>query len=266
MKKRVLFWAFSVVWAAVSGGYSARAQEAASPGISTERPTAGYSPDLIPSGSFQIENGAGVSLQRSSYVADLPESFLRYGIAKRVEVRFGTSDMTMAPKAAGLGMSMQSCDTNASLKFLVADANRIAPKSAVLSWSLPTGAASLTSGSYDPGGAVIWTQTNKKGYFANEELIATLTTLNGARRPIWSPSVAGGKALSESVSVFGEYAPNVLQDRSLTYLIDGGFAVVRHKLQQWDFRAGLLHDGEGYHTTLAVGYSVRGDRLFGRGR
>jgi hypothetical protein len=243
---------FVVCWAACG-------QEAPSASISTERPTAGYSPDLIPAGSLQVENGANVSFQRSQYMVDLPESLIRMGLTDRLEVRVLVSNMTYSSNVVGSENAMQTQDLAFSVKALVSGPNSYLPKSAVLSLSVPTGGPAQTSGSRDPSLSLIWTQSNAHGYFLNELAQATLTTLDGARRPLWSPSVAGGKALSESLGVFAEYAPNVLPDDSRSYIVDGGVALVHGKLQQFDLRTGYLKDSGGYHTLISIGYSYRRD-------
>jgi len=243
---------------------SSWAQEETVEAISTERPTAGYSPDIVPVHSLQVENGVGLNVQRSNYTADLPESFLRYGLTTRLELRYTASDLMATSAAHQSRFAMQGADMGFGVKYRVAGPNRVAPKTIVLGYSAPTGGKAWTSGSYDPNAAAIWTQTNTKGYFLNELAVVNLTTLNGARRPVWAPSVAGGKALTSKLTAFGEYAPSVLQDRTVTHLVDGGFALVRHNTTQLDFRLGWLHDGAGDHAIFGIGYSTRRDHLFQR--
>jgi len=238
------------------------AQEAEVPAISTERPTVGDSPDLIPAGSFQMENGAGASLQRGSQMADLPESLIRFGLTSRLEARFATQNAMLALGSPG-GADVESADTAASVKALIAGPNTRLPKSAVLSLSLPTGSRAITSGSYDPGLILIWTQAFPHTWFVNEVAGATLTTLNGARKAAWGPSVAFGRSVTPAVTAFGEYAPTIQTDSSVTHVIDGGIAITRGKLRQFDLRAGYMRDEQGDHTLLSVGYSLRRDHWLG---
>lgn len=238
------------------------AQESSSPAISTERPTAGPSPDLIPRGSLQLENGAGLTRQSGASVLDLPENFLRIGLTDRMEVRFQASNIALRSTVPGGTSQIQSQDLVLSAKFLISGPNKITPKSAIVSLSVPTGGLGFTSDSTDPTVDLIWTQAFRHGYFLNEVAQATLTTLSGARRPLWSPSIAGGRALSDTLTAFAEYAPNVLPDDSRSFLADGGFAVAHHNFQQWDLRAGLCHDSSGVHPSVMVGYSIRRDHFF----
>jgi hypothetical protein len=239
----------------------ASAQDSAVSPISTERPTYGYSPDVIPGGSLQVENGTGVNIQRHQYTADLPENFLRLGFFDRFELRYQASNALFSSQAAPASPRWQTADTQVSGKVLIGRPNGLGPRSAVLSLNIPTGGPAQTSGSHDPGAAVIWTQSAPHGWSVNEVAIATLTTLNGARRPTWAPSVLAAKAVNAKVSLFAECAPVVMQDDSRVWLVDGGFAVLRRPTQQIDVRTGYLKDSAGVHTLLSVGISARRDNL-----
>jgi hypothetical protein len=243
---------------------SADAQETQPSPISTERPTVGDSPDLIPGGSIQFENGAGVNFQRNQCIGDLPETLVRLGLSERAEIRFMTSDEVYQRSSAPHVASFQTMDPALSVKAGLGKANQIVPRSAILALSLPLGGPAWTSGSYDPAVTAIWTQTIGKKYFVNEVAGATLTTLAGARRASWAPSVAGGRSLSDTITAFAEYAPTVLPDGSLEHVVDGGFALVHKKLMQFDLRTGYLRDSGGYHTLVTFGYSIRRDGFLPR--
>jgi hypothetical protein len=239
----------------------ASAQESSVSPISTERPTSGYSPDVIPGGSLQVENGTGLNVQRRQFTADLPENFLRVGFFDRFEVRYQASNLLYSSQVAPGSAQWQTADTQLSGKLLVGRPNGLLPRSAVLSLNIPTGGPAQTSGSHDPGAALIWTQSAPHGWSINEAANATLTTLNGARRPAWAPSVLAAKAVNAKVSLFAECAPIVTQNDTTVWLVDGGFAVLRRATQQIDVRTGYLKDSAGVHTLLSLGISMRRDNL-----
>jgi hypothetical protein len=243
---------------------AAHSQEAAQSVISTERPTVGFSPDVIPKGSLQSENGVGVSFQSAQYLLDGPESLLRLGLTDHLEIRFLASNALYQSPTSATPRYLQTSDTAFSAKVLLAGPNTFAPKSAILSVGFPTGGPAATSGTYDPAVAAIWTQATHRGYFLNEVAEATLTNLRGARRAVWAASIAGGRALSDTVSIFAEYAPNLLADHSMPFVIDGGFAFTRRKTQQFDIRMGYSKDGNGSHSLITLGYSMRRDNFFSR--
>jgi hypothetical protein len=225
--------------------------------ITTDRPTAGPSPDLVPAGALQVETGVGLSLQRSVWATDLPETLLRVGITHAFEVRFLSSDLVHQSDPTQHEPSWQTTDVTASVKLLTGHANGLWPKSVILAVSFPTGGAAWTSGSIDPGFAATWTQTTHSGFFLNEVAQVTLTTDGHARRPLWSPSVATGRALSSRLTCFAEFAPSVLPDESVPSVTDGGFTYTPTEAQQIDLRVGFASDKAGQHTLLTAGYSFR---------
>ena len=243
---------------------AADAQEVQSRPISTERPSVGDSPDLIPSGSIQVENGVGLNFQRSGYIGDLPETLIRVGLFDRAEIRFMSGDEVYQRSPIPHVHSLQSMDSATSLKVGLARANQLVPGSAILSLSIPSGGPSWTSRSYDPSITTIWAQNIGTKYSVTEVAGATLTSLATARRICWSPSVGVGRSLTESLTAFTEYAPTVLPNGILEYVVDGGFTLMRKRLTQFDLRTGYLKDPDGYHTLLTVGYSIRRDGFLPR--
>lgn len=235
-------------------------QEASTQAISTERPTLGSSPDLVPVDSLQVETGLSLNFQRSRFGADLPESLLRYGLTRRLEVRYQTSDAVFASSSLPGQQRLQTADTALSAKFLLKGPNSFAPKSMLAAINLPTGGPAWTTGSADPGLTLIWTQTTKN-YFLNEVAQATLTTVAGARRAAWAPSIAAGRSVTSRLTVFAEYAPTIVASNSLVTVVDGGFTILHGNLRQLDLRAGYLQDSDGRHTLLSIGFSVRRDHL-----
>ena len=232
--------------------------------ISTERPTMGPSSDLLPAGSLQIETGANLSTQGNRYAADLPESLLRVGLSKHWEIRLLAGNLMYQTDHAVRAGRLGAQDLGLSTKVLVSGPNSLLPKSAILNISVPTGGKGMTSGSYDPSLALIWTQTGSRGYFLNEVAQATVTTYYGARRPIWAPSIAGGRSLTAHLTGFAEYAPTPLPDRTVPYTVDGGLAYIAGKLQQFDCRTGYTKDADGLHALISVGYSLRRDSFLPR--
>ena len=114
--KVVILCGTSLGWLAAA----AVAQETEVEPITTDRPTVGQSPDLIPGGSFQIENGVDFSVQRQRYDVDLPESLLRVGLTNHLEARFLTSDAVYRSSDASTAASLQSADAALGAKVLLA--------------------------------------------------------------------------------------------------------------------------------------------------
>ncbi len=232
--RKFVFFAILVVtgiWLFGFAGYAAFGQDIQSPSISTDRPTVGLSPDLVPVRSLQFEDGLGATFQRSNFNMDLPESLVRFGVTDRLEVNFLSSDLVYQPSQTPHIARLQTMDPMLGAKIGIGKANGALPRSASVGLSLPMGGSSWTSGSYDPNLVLVWTQAIGKASFLNEVVGSTLTTVGNARRPCWAPSIAGGHSLTDSLGIFAEYAPTAFANRSSNYVIDGGFAVVHRKLK-----------------------------------
>ena len=227
------------------------------PAISTERPSAGFSADVIPGGSVQMEYGLNVSTRHHGAFVDGPESLIRVGVTNRFEGRVTSNNLVYESSATSGTSKFQNQDPNISTKFLISKANSFAPKSAIVSLSLPLGSAALTSGSYDPGLTAVWTQSLPHGFSLIEVAQGTLTTNAGARVPIWAPSFYVGPSLSDHLSLFGEYAPIVETGEPYAYVVDGGLEFLPARTKQIDARFGYSRDGNGVHYLFSFGYSIR---------
>src|ERR1039458_5992455 len=60
--------------------------------IATDRPAVTNSSVVVPGGSLQVENGFLETSSHGQSVLDGPESLIRFGIAKRTELRFTVPD------------------------------------------------------------------------------------------------------------------------------------------------------------------------------
>lgn len=234
------------------------------PIISTERPSAGPSADLIPAGSLQSEEGSNLSLQHHTYTLDLPEDLVRYGITDRLEFRVQSNNAIAQHTNTGGFGPWSSQDAILSGKVLIGTPNHVLPRSAIFSLSVPSGGQDQTSGSYDPGAMIVWTQSLPKNYALEEVAGATLTTINGARRAFWYPSIGVTHNITEAFGAFAEYAPSILANGDFLYIVDGGLTLASTPTRQVDLRVGYQHDSAGSHTLLSFGYSFRLDHFFRR--
>jgi outer membrane putative beta-barrel porin/alpha-amylase len=125
-------------------------------GIATDRPAVTNSSVVVPVGSLQAENGfLDTSSQRQS-VLDRPESLVRFGIAKRTELRFTVPDY-FHNLTTGYGGSSGFGDVAIGVKQQLGPAHGF-DISVIAFLSLPTGANGVSSGGCDPGLQVPWSR------------------------------------------------------------------------------------------------------------
>src|SRR5208337_27178 len=60
--------------------------------ISTDRPAVTNSSVVVPAGSLQVENGFLETGSQGQSILDAPETLVRFGFAKRTELRFNVPD------------------------------------------------------------------------------------------------------------------------------------------------------------------------------
>jgi hypothetical protein len=113
--------------------------------ITTDRPTTGTGPDLVPVHSLELENGLGWSNDGHQKTFDLPESLLRLGLTDRIETR------TTIPNAHfSAGQNTEVEDIQFGAKIRLRPSQSVWPMSFVTALSAPTGTSGLTSGGWDP--------------------------------------------------------------------------------------------------------------------
>jgi len=123
--------------------------------IATDRPAVTNSSVVVPVGSLQVENGFLETSSHGQSVLDGPESLVRFGIAKRTELRFTVPDYfhhLNTGEGSGFG------------DFAVGIKEQLGPTpggfdvSVILFLSFPTGANTVSSGGYDPGVQAPWSR------------------------------------------------------------------------------------------------------------
>jgi hypothetical protein len=274
-------------------------QETAPSPLVTERPTLGPTTptlDLVPAGSLQIETGGGTSIQRNHFIADMPESYLRYGLTSRIELRFLNSNMVYQySDQPGLD-PIETGDSTVSAKISLAGANTFAPTIAIASLSLPVGREGMTSGGYDPSLLLAWSQTTHRGLSLIEAVQGSLTTVDGEWNKALIPILGAALPVSKKLAAFVDYAPNMILNPGMAYALDGGlsyarndkqlfdvrtgysrdcegtlsrvfdigYSYLRSGVQQFDVRVGYVGDIEGPHAVTSFGYSVRYDEFIKR--
>jgi hypothetical protein len=203
--------------------------------ISTERPSVGAGPDLVPVHRVIIENGASFSTGQGTVVADLPESMVRVGVTNSVELRSNLPNMEHSGDFSGL----RDQDAAISAKLRVHSSEKW-PVSSVIGVSMPSGSKNLTSGEWDPS-LMLSTSHNwssKIGSFASGNM-TWATVGSSGRKPVTQFAVDGLWSTTPAVTTYVEWAPlYVPVAHNSGYTVDTGAMWILHKYVQLDFRVG----------------------------
>jgi hypothetical protein len=125
--------------------------------IATDRPAVTNSSVVVPSGSLQVENGFLETSSQGQSIIDGPETLVRFGVATRTELRFTVPDYSYDLNPAG-GPGSGFGDLAVGVKEQLGPTPGGFDVSAILFFSFPTGARTVSSSGYDGGLQVPWSR------------------------------------------------------------------------------------------------------------
>ena len=227
--------------------------DAAGP-IATDRPAVTNSSVVVPAGSLQMENGFLETGSQGQSVLDGPESLVRFGVAKRAELRFTVPDYFHNLSAGGgsgfgdfaFGVKEQLGPTPG--KFDV---------SAILFLSFPTGASGVSSGGYDPGLQVPWSRALSTNWTAAGMFSVYWPTQGRTRNVTGESTFLLDRQLTKPWDAFVEYAGDFPEVGSPRHLLHFGTALKIREKQQIDFHVGVGLSSAAVDHFIGIGYSFR---------
>jgi hypothetical protein len=222
--------------------------------IATDRPAITNSSVVVPDGSFQAENGFLETSSQGQSVLDGPESLVRFGVAKRTELRFTVPDYFYNLSASGgsgfgafaFGVKEQLGPTPG--KFDV---------SAILFLSFPTGANGVTSGGYDPGLQVPWSRALSANWTAAGMFSVYWPTQGRTRNVTGESTFLLDRQLTKPWDAFVEYAGDFPEVGAPRHLLHFGTALKISTRQQIDFHVGVGLSSATVDHIIGIGYSFR---------
>ena len=227
--------------------------DAAGP-ISTDRPAVTNSSVVVPAGELQAENGFLETNSQGQSVIDGPESLLRFGIAKRTELRFTVPDYFHHLNAGG-GSGFGD--------FAVGIKEQLGPMpgrfdvSVILFLSFPTGANTVSSGGHDPGVQVPWSRVLSTNWTAAGMFSVYWPTQGGTRNLTGESTFLLDRQLTKPWDAFVEYAGDFPELGGPRHLLHFGTALKITKQQQIDFHVGVGLSSAAVDHLVGIGYSFR---------
>ena len=224
--------------------------------IATDRPAVTNSSVVVPPGSFQAENGFLETSRQGQSVLDGPESLVRFGVAKRTELRFTVPDYfynlnTGGSPGSGFG------------DFAVGVKEQLGPTlggfdvSVILFLSFPTGASIVSSGGYDPGLQVPWSRALSANWTAAGMFSVYWPTQGHTRDLTGESTFLLDRQLTKPWDAFVEYAGDFPEFDGPRHLLHFGTALKITKQQQIDFHVGVGLSSAAVDHLIGIGYSFR---------
>ncbi len=228
--------------------------------IDTNRPSFCQSSLIVPKGTLQLENGTLYQkFQNSANYFDIPETQVRLGALKRLEVQMFVPQEVIFKRrgesyngASGLG--------EAGCKFQLIDVPKF-HASLVAAANIPTGRKAVSGTAVQPVFRLPYTiqLTDKTALCGMQSLIL----MNNAGDLQWQPFVMLSRNIGDRASIFAEYAGYFIQNQNKPsqQLLHFGGVYKFKKVHQVDFECatGLTRTSPSF--AVGVGYSYRFDHL-----
>lgn len=223
--------------------------------ISTDRPQITESSIVVPCGSLQLENGVAGTAFGRELSADFTETWLRFGIPAKGELRAGlpdyfTNDQTSAGFSRGFG------DLTLGFKQQVGPAKGF-DVSLIPSLSVPTGAAKISGHGYDPALQIPWSHAMGKNWTAAGMFSVSWPTEPVVRNLTGQASVYFDRQLTAPWDAWIEYSGSFPERGTPQNVLNMGTEYKPTPHQQVDFHWLLGLSAATPDYSVGVGYSVR---------
>jgi hypothetical protein len=224
--------------------------------ISTDRPAVTSSSLVVPADSLQVENGFLETSSQGKSIIDGPETLLRFGLAKRTELRFTVPDYyqnlnTRDGRGSGFG------DFAIGVKEQLGPTRGGFDVSAILFLSFPTGSDAVSSGGYDPGLQIPWSHTLPANWTAAGMFSVYWPTEGQTRDLTGEFTFLLDRQFTNPWDAFVEYAGDFPETGGPRHLLHFGTALKLAKRHQLDFHVGIGLSSAAVDHLIGIGYSFR---------
>lgn len=219
--------------------------------IATDRPQITSSSVVVPCGSLQFENGFLETSSAGQRTFDFPETSVRFGVARKTELRFGVPNyFHNSETASGFG------DLSLGFKQQLGPIHGF-DLSLIPMVSLPTGAGPISSHDYDPSLQAPWSRSLSKNWTVAGMLSVAWPTVSARRKVTGQSSLFFARQLAQPWDAYVEYSGSFPERGSPQHIIDFGTAYKLSPHQQLDFHCGFGLSAAAPDHFIGLGYSVR---------
>ena len=224
--------------------------------IATDRPAVTNSSVVVPVGSLQVENGFLETSSQGQSIVDGSESLVRFGIAKRTELRLTVPDyFENLSSRDGIGSGFG--DVALGVKQQLGPISGKFDVSVIVFLSFPTGTNTVSSGGYDPGLQVPWSRALSANWTAAGMFSIYWPTQSGTRNVTGESTFLLDRQLTKPWDAFVEYAGDFPENGGPRHLLHFGTALKITQQQQIDFHVGVGLSSAAVDHLVGIGYSFR---------
>jgi hypothetical protein len=232
--------------------------------LTSNRPGISDSEALVDRGAIQVESGIQFSEeppgQDPAWAGTFGQLTLRIGVRKHFEFFTGWDGLSLDRTHIDgeTRIVAGGDDLRIGAKFALLDEARHGITLAVApAWSFPVGADEFSSSSNDGSLRVLWARSLPRDWSVSGNFLFTRTSDEGTRLVDRGVMVGATKALSSTVSAFGELSGTFAAEHPDAWTMDAGMAWVAKPNLQWDISAGHTFHDRGDDWFVSAGISVR---------
>jgi hypothetical protein len=228
--------------------------------LATDRPDVTNSSLVVPTGSFQSENGVNLTARDGGRTIDGTNTRWRLGLAPCLELLVDLPSYLGSVRAAG---TSGFTDLAPAIKWQVSPIPGKFNLSVVVGAALPTGTVDVAGRGTQPYVQLPWSFELHDGWGVSGMLTEFIRPEEITARHVTETTFVVEKKLNGKFSVFTEYVGDYPESAGPTQLINSGGLYRISPKEQIDFHVafGLNHNSPSY--IIGVGYSFRIDGLFG---
>jgi hypothetical protein len=227
--------------------------------IATDRPDVTNSSLVVPTGSFQSENGINVSGRNGATVFDGTNSRLRLGVAPCLELLVDVPNYFAVLRGED---SSGTTDVIPAIKWQISPIPGKIDLSAVVGAGLPTGTPSIGGRGVQPYLQFPWSFELGGGWAINGMDTAFFFPSEPVNKLTIETTVSFEKKVGEHADVFIEYVGDYPEHGPSPIFLNSGGAYRLTKTEQLDFHVAVGLDKSAHEYIFGLGYSFRLDGLF----
>jgi hypothetical protein len=227
--------------------------------IATDRPDVTNSSLVVPTGSFQSENGINLSGRNGATVFDGTNSRLRLGVAPCLEVLVDVPNYFAVLSGEG---GSGATDVTPAIKWQISPVPGKIDLSVVAGAGLPTGTPSIAGRGVQPYLQFPWSFELGGGWAINGMDTAFFFPSEPVNKLTIETTVSFEKKVGEHADVFIEYVGDYPEHGPSPIFLNSGGAYRLTKTEQLDFHVAVGLDKSAPEYIFGLGYSFRVDGLF----
>jgi hypothetical protein len=223
--------------------------------IATDRPQITEASTVVPCGSLQLENGFAETGAAGRRGLDLPETWMRWGVPAKGEIRFAVPDY-FSNTGTATGFASGVSDIVLGYKQQLGPAHGF-DISIIPSLSFPTGSRGISSGGYDPFVQIPWSRSLSKNWTVAGMFALMDPTQSGGRNATGQGTLYFDRQLTSTIDAWAEYSGSFPQHGGPANLINLGACYKPTPHQQLDFHWSYGLSAAAPDYSVGLGYSVR---------